>query len=72
MLTACSYLVHVQAYGSQHWQDYLDFRDALLADPDLAAEYEALKLDLARQFPDDRSTYGDRKTSFVARVLNHT
>src|ERR671931_109275 len=39
------------------------------ADPALAAEYEALKLRLAHQYPGDVRTYTDGKRDFVHRVL---
>jgi GrpB-like predicted nucleotidyltransferase (UPF0157 family) len=63
------YIVHVQVFGSQHWQDYLAFRDTLKSNKGLAAAYEKLKLDLAKRFPDDRATYTDHKAVFVAQVL---
>lgn len=65
------YIVHVQEFESQHWRDYLTFRDTLRSDRTLAAAYEKLKLDLARRFADDRATYTDKKAAFVARVLRH-
>ena len=49
------------------WIDALRFRDALRADRALAAEYEAVKLRLAAQFPTDRARYTDGKA--VQRVL---
>ena len=63
------FIAHVQVYESDHWNDYLTFRDRLRAHPQLASEYEALKLALAQQFHNDRATYGDHKTEFVAKVL---
>jgi GrpB-like predicted nucleotidyltransferase (UPF0157 family) len=45
------------------------FRDALRRDRGLAAEYGALKRELARRFPRDRLAYLDGKTEFVLRVL---
>lgn len=63
------YIVHVQEYDSQHWRDYLKFRNALRNDPGLAKRYERLKLELARKYADDRATYTDGKASFVANVV---
>ncbi len=54
---------------SSHYRNTLAFRDALRADPDLAASYEALKLELAHRFPRDRESYLDGKTDFVRDVL---
>ncbi|MBI9017469.1 MAG: GrpB family protein [Phycisphaerae bacterium] len=45
------------------------FRDLLNADNDLALQYQALKQDLARQFPNDTHRYTQRKNSFIEKVL---
>jgi GrpB-like predicted nucleotidyltransferase (UPF0157 family) len=42
------------------------FRDRLRRQPALAAEYEALKRQLAVRFRDDRDAYAEAKTDFVA------
>jgi GrpB-like predicted nucleotidyltransferase (UPF0157 family) len=60
--------VHLTEPGSDLWRERLAFRDALRADPDLAAEYEALKLRLAREH-DDLGAYTRAKRAFVAAVL---
>jgi GrpB-like predicted nucleotidyltransferase (UPF0157 family) len=61
--------LHLTEPGSDLWRERLVFRDALRADPALAAEYEALKLQLAKKHRDDVGTYTLRKRAFVARVL---
>jgi GrpB-like predicted nucleotidyltransferase (UPF0157 family) len=61
--------LHLTEPGSDLWRERLVFRDALRADAELAAEYEALKLRLAREHPDDRFAYTAGKREFVARVL---
>jgi GrpB-like predicted nucleotidyltransferase (UPF0157 family) len=58
--------LHLTEPGSDLWQERLVFRDALRTDPRLAAEYEALKLALARDCVDD---YTESKRPFVAEVL---
>ncbi|MFL5929690.1 MAG: GrpB family protein [Gaiellaceae bacterium] len=58
--------LHLTEPGSDLWRERLVFRDALRADPDLAAEYEALKLTLVRDEVDD---YTGSKRPFVADVL---
>lgn len=55
--------------GSRHHRETITFRDALLADPELAAQYARLKLDLARRFPRDRAAYIEGKTAFVRGVI---
>jgi GrpB-like predicted nucleotidyltransferase (UPF0157 family) len=61
--------VHLTEVGSDLWRERLAFRDALRADSRLAAEYEALKLRLARDHRDDVASYTSGKREFVARVL---
>jgi GrpB-like predicted nucleotidyltransferase (UPF0157 family) len=58
--------------ASRHHRVTLAFRDALRRDPALAAEYEHLKLGLARAHPRDRLAYTEGKTDFVLRVLRQT
>jgi GrpB-like predicted nucleotidyltransferase (UPF0157 family) len=60
--------LHVLPAGHARWTAQLNFRDALRADPALAAEYAALKRELART-ENDREAYTQGKSEFVARVL---
>ena len=62
--------LHMNEIHGRDWQEQLRFRDALIADPRLAAEYAALKLDLARRFPRDRDAYLDGKAPFIRRLLD--
>jgi GrpB-like predicted nucleotidyltransferase (UPF0157 family) len=61
--------LHLTEPSSTLWRERLAFRDALRADPALAAEYEALKLRLAHGHRGDVRTYTDGKREFVHRVL---
>ncbi len=61
--------LHLTEPGSDLWRERLAFRDALRADPELAADYETLKLRLALEHPADRKAYTDGKRAFVGRVL---
>lgn len=67
--TPRTHLLHVVPLGGAAWDRMLRFRDALRADPDLAADYAALKRALALQHPDNRAAYTEGKTSFVEAVL---
>jgi GrpB-like predicted nucleotidyltransferase (UPF0157 family) len=60
--------LHLTEPGSDLWRERLTFRDALRADPVLAADYEELKLRLAREL-DDVAAYTGAKRAFVGRVL---
>ena len=53
---------------ASHWER-LQFRDYLIAHPDVAAEYDRLKRRLAGQPDSDRVRYTDAKGEFIGRVM---
>jgi GrpB-like predicted nucleotidyltransferase (UPF0157 family) len=59
--------IHMVESDFEHW-DRLLFRDYLIEHPDIARGYEALKLRLAREYPNDRIAYTKAKTEFIARM----
>ena len=59
--------IHMVESDFEHWHRLL-FRDYLIEHPEAAKEYEALKLDLARDYPNDRIAYTNGKTEFIVRV----
>lgn len=64
--------LHMVPAGSTVWHQRIRFRDALRASPALAAEYAALKAQLAARFRNDRDAYTEGKTAFVLGVLGET
>ena len=60
--------LHLVPLGSSLWRQSLAFRDYLRAHPGLAAEYEALKRQLAEEHRFDREAYTQAKGPFIARV----
>lgn len=56
--------LHIRRQGDH---DELYFRDYLLAHPEIASAYEALKRGLAEQYRFDRDAYTRQKTAFVQR-----
>jgi GrpB-like predicted nucleotidyltransferase (UPF0157 family) len=64
-----SYHLHLTEVGSDFWNDHRAFRDYLRKNSEAAADYAALKLDLARRFPRDREAYIAAKTDFVVGIL---
>ena len=57
----------VERHFSEHW-DRLLFRDYLIGHPDVAKEYEDLKIRLATALPHDRVRYTQGKTEFIVSV----
>ena len=64
-----THLVHVVEFESETWRDSLAFRDALRADPALAAQYEAVKQQAIQQAPEGRGRYTDLKGPFVTATV---
>lgn len=67
--TPRAFHVHVVLFDGAEWRRHIIFRDWLNLHPALAKEYEALKVDLAERFANDREAYTAGKTAFVERTL---
>jgi GrpB-like predicted nucleotidyltransferase (UPF0157 family) len=67
---ARTHLLHAVEHGGYHWTRNLRFRDALRADPGLAAAYEAMKVDLATRFADSRAEYTAAKKAFIDKIAD--
>jgi GrpB-like predicted nucleotidyltransferase (UPF0157 family) len=64
------FLVHVVDVGGTRWRQFIRFRDLLIANPKLAAEYEAVKVDAAKKHPTGmRSRYTEAKAGYIDEVL---
>jgi GrpB-like predicted nucleotidyltransferase (UPF0157 family) len=61
--------LHLVPYQSPLWRARLKFRDVLRSDSAVAADYAALKIDLAKKFEFDREAYTEGKAPFIERVL---
>ena len=64
-----SHHIHVVLYGSNEWNNYINFRDYLNSNIEAAKEYETTKLRLAEQYSDDRIAYTDGKKETIDRLL---
>jgi GrpB-like predicted nucleotidyltransferase (UPF0157 family) len=62
--------LHMVELKGNLWACHLAFRDFLNSDKSMALEYDRLKRNLARNFPNDRESYTNGKCSFVEKVLN--
>jgi GrpB-like predicted nucleotidyltransferase (UPF0157 family) len=60
--------LHVTVHGGTFWMQRVGFRDALRADPTLAARYSLLKSGLATTHRNDREAYTDAKGEFIRSV----
>lgn len=58
------YHIHLRYAGDN---DELYFRDYLNGHPEVAKEYETLKLRLAEQYEHNRDAYTDAKTDFISK-----
>ena len=63
------YHIHLQ-YARDN--DELYFRDYLNEHPDVAKEYETLKLQLWKQYEHNRDAYTDAKTDFIRKWTTET
>lgn len=61
--------LHVNELDGPDWENQILFRDYLIAHPEAAAQYSALKRDLAAQYPHDREAYTEAKAPFIEHVL---
>lgn len=59
--------LHAVVTGGGFWRRHLAFRDALRAEPALAAAYAHLKRDLARRHAHDKAAYQAGKDGFIVR-----
>jgi GrpB-like predicted nucleotidyltransferase (UPF0157 family) len=59
--------LHMVEHDFEHW-DRLFFRDYLIEHPEIAKEYETIKIHLAECFPHDRIAYTQAKTEFILKI----
>ena len=58
--------IHFHRIGDN---DEILFRDYLIAHPEVAKEYEKLKLSLLPKYKNDRDGYTEAKTDFIKRII---
>lgn len=66
-----THFIHVVLTGSMEWKNYINFREYLNANIDVAKDYEKLKISLAQDAPIDfgREKYLEGKRGFIAYTL---
>ena len=60
--------LHVTKYNSLQWKYAIGFRDYLNNNLKVAKEYEALKIELAKKFQNDRLAYKKGKEKFILDI----
>ena len=60
--------IHMVEGHFEHW-DRLLFRDYLIQHPDVAEDYQRLKIRLAGMYPNDRVAYTSGKTDFILKAM---
>ena len=65
------HMVTLHRTFQEHWERLL-FRDYLISHPEIARDYERLKVQLAAAHPYDRVAYTNGKTVFIERITAET
>lgn len=63
--TPRTYHLHIVEFATWEYHRHLLFRDYLRAHAEAAAEYAALKRELAQRYKDNRSAYTNAKSDFI-------
>ena len=61
--------LNIVRFGGTFWLSHLAFRDHLKQNPEIAREYEQLKLDLTQRFHNDRGAYTKGKETFIRKII---
>lgn len=64
-----THVVHVVEYEGDWWHKHILFRDCLTAQPELANEYEQLKIKLSKEHSNNENDYANAKLEFVDRII---
>ena len=67
-----THYLHMLLISNPSWQNYLRFRDYLIAHPTIRDQYMQLKQELALQYSTDRAAYTAAKAQFIQQILTAT
>jgi GrpB-like predicted nucleotidyltransferase (UPF0157 family) len=62
--------IHMATKDQGEFWERLDFRDYLIAHPDIADAYASLKFELAEEYRNDREAYTEAKTAFIRQYMD--
>ena len=61
--------IQVVIYGEEQWNKHIFFRDYLNFHSDKAREYEKIKVEAAKLFPNDVLSYSNYKSEFICACI---
>lgn len=61
--------IHIVETDNPIWRHNIVFRDYLLSNPKAVHEYEKIKIELARKYPNDRDSYFDEKSKYIEKII---
>jgi GrpB-like predicted nucleotidyltransferase (UPF0157 family) len=64
------YVIHVVLFNGEIWSELIQFRDYLNENTNAAREYEMLKRELAKNYPNDEMAYTLGKEEFVNKIIS--
>lgn len=62
--------IHVVKWNGTEWKNYINFRDCLNANENIALQYERVKEELESKYADDRVAYTNGKQEMIDIILN--
>ncbi|NHK31252.1 MAG: GrpB family protein [Asgard group archaeon] len=60
--------LYVVEFNTDYWLRHIQFRDYLREHPEVAKEYNRLKVKLAEKYREDRSAYTSGKSQFIKKI----
>lgn len=61
--------IHVVIWNGKEWHDYVNFRDFLNYNAEVASRYQSLKENLESQYVNDRNAYTQGKREMIDSIL---
>lgn len=62
--------IHVVKWNGIEWNNYIDFRDYLNSNENVALQYQQVKEELEKKYAGDRIAYTSGKQDFIDDILN--
>ena len=63
------FLIHILNINDKRFQNMIKFRDILNNNHDILKEYEKLKQELAKKYPNNRKIYTKSKNDYIENIL---